>query len=125
MSPFWLWWLTKGWPWLKKNWMWVLLFPVALLAFLFGRDRGKVVVVDERRESDAARDFERKVEERRQAAVGELDRQLVERTGAVVQEHREELNKLTEEQRAAAEELLGDPDALRSYLLQVGSRARG
>jgi vacuolar-type H+-ATPase subunit I/STV1 len=125
VSPFWLWWLTKGWPWLKKNWMWVLLFPVALLAFLFGRDRGKVVVVDERRESDAARDFERKVEERRQAAVGELDRQLVERTGAVVQEHREELNKLTEEQRAAAEELLGDPDALRSYLLQVGSRARG
>lgn len=125
MSHFWLWWLTTGWPWLKKNWMWVLLFPVALLAFLFGRDRGKVVVVDERRESDAARDFERKVEERRQAAVGELDRQLVERTGAVVQEHREELNKLTEEQRAAAEELLGDPDALRSYLLQVGSRARG
>lgn len=110
---------------MKKNWMWVLLFPVALLAFLFGRDRGKVVVVDERRESDAARDFERKVEERRQAAVGELDRQLVERTGAVVQEHREELNKLTEEQRAAAEELLEDPDALRSYLLQVGSRARG
>lgn len=124
MSPFWLWWLTKGWPWLKKNWMWVLLFPVALVAFLFGRDRGKVVVVDERRESDAARDFERKVEERRQAAAGELDRQLAERTGAVVQEHREELNKLTEEQRAAAEELLGDPDALRSYLLQVSSRAR-
>lgn len=124
MTPAWLWWLTIGWPWLKKNWMWVLLFPVALVAFLFGRDRGKVVVVDERRESDAARDFERKVEERRQAAAGELDRQLAERTGAVVQEHREELNKLTEEQRAAAEELLGDPDALRSYLLQVSSRAR-
>jgi hypothetical protein len=124
MTGAWLWWLTKGWPWTKKNWMWVLLFPVALVAFLFGRDRGRVVVVDERKESDASRDFERKVEERKQAAVEKLDRALIERTESVVKEHVETINALTAEQRARADELLDDPDALRGYLVQVGSRAR-
>lgn len=125
MGAAWLWWLTKGWPWTRKNWMWLLLFPVALFAFLFGRDRGKVVVVDARKESDAASDFVKKVEEKKQAAEDKLEQELVERMSAVIEEHREAVNSLTEEQKAEADQLLDDPDALRGYLLQVGSRARG
>jgi gas vesicle protein len=105
--------------------MWLLLFPVALFAFLFGRDRGKVVVVDARKESDAASDFVKKVEEKKQAAEDKLEQELVERMSAVIEEHREAVNSLTEEQKAEADQLLDDPDALRGYLLQVGSRARG
>lgn len=127
--PFWMklsvWWSTKAGPWLRKNWMWVLLFPLALAAYLFGRDHGKVVVVDKREESDAAAEFEKKVEAKKQAAIDALDKQLAERTEEVVKEHVDTINKLTEKQQAEADELLDNPDALRNYLLNVGGRARG
>lgn len=104
--------------------MW-LLFPVGVFIYLAGRQQGKVVVVDKREESDAARVFEEKVEARKQAAIDELDQALVQRTEAVVREHTEAINALTEEQRMVADELLDNPDELRNYLMGVGRRARG
>jgi hypothetical protein len=124
-----LWWSLVAWPWLKKNWLYVLFFPVVALAFVIayiqGKSAGRVVVVDKREESDAAAEFEKKVEARKQSAIDELDRQLAERTEEVVKEHTDAINKLTEKQRGEADELLDNPDALRQYLLGVGGRARG
>ena len=125
----WFWVQTVAWPWLKKNWLYVLFFPVVLLAvivsFLEGKNRGKVVVVDKREESDAADEFAKKVEERKSAAIDELEQRRAEQVELVVKEHVDTINQMTEEQRAKVDELLDDPEALHSYLLDVGRRARG
>ena len=124
-----LWWSLVAWPWLKRNWLYVLFFPVVIFAFVIayiqGKHDGRIVVVDKREESDQAREFEKKVEQRKQDAVDELERELVERTEAVVKEHVKTIDKLTKEQKARADELLDNPDELRRYLLDVGKRARG
>jgi hypothetical protein len=121
----WGWWSIKAQPWLRKNWMWVLLFPLALLAYLFGKDRGKVVVVDQRQESDAASELAAKVEEKKQQAIAELDRKRAEKAEQVVAEHVETINTLTTQQKVEADKLLDDPGALQDYLEKVGRRAHG
>jgi hypothetical protein len=117
--------LGKAWEWFKKNWMWVILFPVALAAYLFGRDHGEVTVLTDDTESDAAKkrieDIDKQVaEERAEETV-----KLWKRTRAVIEEHRETVDNLTEEQDKEVDELLKDPDALNEYLLEVGRKARG
>lgn len=121
----WLWVKGTAWPWLKKNWMWVILFPVALIIYLTGRSHGEVVVVNDDHESDAAKkrieDIDKRVaEEKAEEAV-----KLWRRTRAVIEEHQETVDNLTEEQDKEVDELLKDPDTLNEYLLEVGKRARG
>ena len=121
----WNWLKTKAWPWFKKYWMWVILFPIALVAYLLGRDHGEVKVINDDHESDAAKkkieDIEALVEEEKEEAKVEL----LEKSKKVIEEHKETLAELTEEQNDQVDELLEDPDALNDYLLDVGKRARG
>jgi hypothetical protein len=120
----WGWLKTKAWPWLKKNWMWVILFPIALIAYLFGRDHGEVVVINDDQESDAASKKIADVETLAAAEKEEAKAELLRKSAKVISEHRESVDKLTEKQVEVVDELLHDPDALNEYLLSVGREAR-
>lgn len=120
-----LWWSGRAWPWLRKNWYWVVFFPVMLFIYILGRGHGRVVVVDKREESDAARKFEEEVEAKKKKAIDAAEKERVEKTEEVVRTHVDTIQRLTEEQKAEADALLDDPSALNDYLSAVGSRARG
>lgn len=126
--PFWivlsLWWTEKALPWLKRNWMWLLL-PVGIILFLLGRGSKptrKIDVVSTKLHGADAKREELKKELAEK--VKELDDEKVDKISTVVKEHKETIEKLTNEQKGEADNLLGDPDKLNSYLLEVGRRVR-
>ena len=120
----WLWLKNTAWPWFKENWMWVILFPIALVIYLTGRSHGEVVVVNDDHESDASKKKIEEVETRAAAEKVKEKAELWEKTKKVIEEHRETVDKLTDEQDKQVDELLQDPEALNAYLLNVGKQAR-
>lgn len=125
-----LWWLAvkKGaaavWAWLKKYWKWLIL-PVGVAVYFLGRSQGGVKVVPNREESDAARALKEKIEARAYEEKEEAKAELLKKSKEVVEKNQEAVDKLTDEQREMAGEMLDDPEALNSFLLDVGKRARG
>jgi biopolymer transport protein ExbB/TolQ len=124
-----LWWLAvkKGaaatWAWLKKYWMWLIL-PVGVLVYLFGKMSGakslEVVTPELVGASETKDSADEKAKEERAKAKEKLERIKEE----ALREHTETIEKLNEEQREHADELVGDPDKLNDFLLEVGRSMR-
>jgi len=123
LLPVWGW-LKSAWAWTKRNWQWIIL-PVGILIFLFGRSskptRKIEVVASNLHKADAKKeDIRKELEEK----LGELDEEKAEKIEEVVKEHQKTIEGLTDDQKDEADDLLGDPDALNDYLLDVGRSVR-
>lgn len=117
-------WLKSAWGWTKRNWQWIIL-PVGILIFLFGRaskpSRKIEVVSSKLHGADVKKeDIRKELEEK----LGELDEEKAEKIEEVVKGHKETIEGLTDDQKDEADDLLGDPDALNDYLLDVGRSVR-
>lgn len=117
-------WYEKAWAWLKRNWKWIL-FPIGILTFL-GKlllSRKTTQVVSS--ELSGAADFQATVEQEAEVKATEAAKVRDSEVEEVVQKHEQEVQVLTNEQKAKVEELRSDPSALNSYLLDVGKQVRG
>ena len=125
-----LWWLavkkaaSATWVWLKKYWQWLLL-PVGVALYFLGRKQGGVKVIADREESDAARALKEKIEAKAAEEQEEAKAELLRKSKEVVERNQEVIEKLTDKQKQMADEMLDDPEALNSFLLDVGRKVRG
>ncbi len=117
-------WLIIAWRWLKKYWMW-LLFPIGLLLYLLGR-------LSSRNPSDVVAPEVVGAEEERRRAREEADRKEFEaardrerKLDEIREEHADVVKELTDTQRAMAKDLEEDPEKLNEFLLSVGRQVRG
>ena len=118
------WWSSKAWPWTKANWRWFVLFPVMVFVWAAGKRSGNITVVSDDEESDAAKDFQDKVEKDTTNKVEQLDEARRARVEEVVETHKKTMASLSGDQKAQADELLKDPEELNSFLHSVGTRQR-
>ena len=116
------WWRSAAWPWLKKNWWLVVLFPIGVLAVINKVFRPHTsVVTSELLEAESTRhEVEEAAREARELALEQKTARIIE----VQEEHAAVVAELTEDQASKAGALLDDPEALNSYLLQVGKDVR-
>ena len=118
------WWSSKAWPWTKANWRWFVFFPVMVFVWAAGKRSGNITVVSDDEESDAAKDFQDKVEKDTTNKVEQLDEARRARVEEVVETHKKTMASLSGDQKAQADELLKDPEELNSFLHSVGTRQR-
>jgi len=116
--------LLLAWEWLKKNWMW-LLFPLGIIIYFWGRlsvDREPPTVVSP--ELQQAGEKAEKVKEELDKKIAEAGAEKQEKLKKLKVDHQEKIEKLTDEQADEVERLLDDPDALNTYLYEVGRSVR-
>jgi hypothetical protein len=117
-------WYVRAWAWLKKNWKAVLLGVSTLgVGLLVGRvlKKPQVVVNPELVEAEEVRrQADEELEKKTRDAALERDRQFAE----VIKEHEDTVAQLTDQQKAAVQDLEDDPQALNDYLLEVGRGVR-
>lgn len=122
--PVILWWKRAGWPWLKKHWKWFILFPFMLVVWLYGKRSGRVTVVSDDAESDAAKDFRDRVRADADRKVAKLDEARQEGVDAAMDVHKVAVAEHVASQKDDTEELMDDPQKLNSFLQGVGKRQR-
>lgn len=118
------WCSSIAWPWVRKNWKWLIFFPVVLVVWLLGKRSGRVTVVTDDSESDAAQVFREDAEADTAARVARLDEERREAVEEAVEGHKTAVTRQSQNQQDGAEELLGEPERLNSFLHDVGRNQR-
>jgi hypothetical protein len=118
------WWVGTAWPFLKKNWRWLLLFPVMLVVWAWGRRAGSVTVVNDDHESDEAERFRAAVEAKAAEDVRLLERKRSEEVQEVLQGVSISTEAQLDDQETKAADLINDPKKLNTFLHDVGKRQR-
>jgi hypothetical protein len=116
------WLKEKAWPWLKKYWVW-LLFPVGIVIYILGCRSGSTTVL-----SPGSVEAERAKKEAEDRAAEKLAKAKAERDARIAgieKEHKEVIDKLTEEQKKDLKNLREDPEKLNAFLKNVGRSIRG
>lgn len=93
-----------AWPWLKRNWKWVL-FPVGILALLFGTGVAAATIKEYAEPPDDLDEKMRETLKRLRKSELEHDKKVYE----LEQKHKEHLRQLTDAQQKELEELQGKP----------------
>ena len=118
-------WLAKAWNWLKENWKAVLF---GILTLGVGLAVGKVLRKPQKvvnPELVGADKTKRQAQAEENKARLEAAKKRAERLVSIEEKHEQTVKKLTDEQRANADELKDDPEKLNEYLFQVGKEIRG
>ena len=121
MSIVTMWWTGKAWPWLKTHWLWLAGGVGAVAALALVKRRPIEVVAPALAEAD------KKANEINNAADAAISSALAAeqaRLKAIADSHSLDVKNLTADQRDRLPELVSDPEALNSFLLEVGKQAR-
>lgn len=119
-----LWLKNKAWPWLKAKWHFVAIAAAVIGVYLFGKSRGKTVVVNDDAESDAARANIDSVNAEVEQKVIQVREDTNLAVSQIIKKQQDASKELAHDQAERAEELIQDPESLTSFLKETGKKQR-
>ena len=117
-------WLTKAWGWIKKYWKW-LLPPLGVLIWILGRLTASKTVQVVAPELVGAEEVKEKANQQAKVDLGKAAAQKDAQVKVLEEKHSEAIASLTEGQKKQYEDIKNDPDAVNSFLTDVGKSIRG